>query len=258
MRAPCIVILGLGQGVGLACAHRFVDAKWSVVIVDANHEVLNRAEKDMGDSCVYLHEDQFTRLGLKNALAGTLEQCDGVDFVLSIPPIPEAGELNEMTAEALTTLYRKSSVSSLLAAQTFSKEMIREIAEEGEQVERLPNGKGFLHILSRAALAGDPDHIAASLSQGALLSVMKSLALEFAPHSIRSNALVAVRPRSEKTEPWLKHRTPLGRSARPSEIAEAAFFLTAPESRFITGQTIEIDGGRSVLNGIYKYDELLK
>ena len=249
MRAPCIVLLGLGRGVGLSCARRFAEAKWSVMVVDGDHKSLARAESDLGDLCQYLHEDQHTRLGLKNALAGTLEQFDGVDVVLSIPPIPEASPLEDITAGDIQTLMQKSVISSLMAARIFSAEMIRELEVEGEQVERRPHDKSFISILSRAAVSSDPGHLMASVTQGAILSATRALAIELAPHRIRSNAVVAVRPRAETLEPWLKERTPLGRSARPLEIADTAYFLASSESRYITGQGIELDGGRSMLNG---------
>ncbi|MFC6197919.1 SDR family NAD(P)-dependent oxidoreductase [Ponticaulis profundi] len=258
MRAPCVVLLGIGKGAGLACAHKFVDAKWNVVIVDGNHNTLSLAEKDLGTSCHYLHEDQFTRLGLKNALSGTLEQFDGVDVVVSVPPIPEPGDLASMTAEAMTTYSKQSVQATLLAAQIFSKEMIGELETEDRQVEKLPQGKSFIHVLSRAAISSDPGYLAASVTQGAMLAAVKALAIEFAPFKIRSNAVVAIRPRAENTEPWLKMRTPLERSAKPSEVADTVFFLASAEARFITGQGLELDGGRSVLNGVMKLDETAK
>lgn len=250
MRAPCAVLLGLGQGSGLACARRFAEAKWSVMIVDGNQKSLDRAENDLGELCHYLHEDQHTRLGLKNALAGTLEQFNGVDVVISVPPLPENLPLQEMTIEALTALYQKGAMSYLLAAKVFSAEMIRELNWSDEHVERPVHVKSFLTILSRAAVSSDPGGLMSSASQGATLAAVKSLAIDLAPHRIRSNAVISVRPRAEAAEDWLKSRTPLGRSSKPDELADAAFFLASHQAKFITGQGLELDGGRSYLNGV--------
>ena len=245
-----MVLLGLGQGVGLACARKFAEAKWSVMIVDGDQKTLDRAEKDLGELSCYLHEDQYTPLGLKNALSGTLEQYDGVDVVINVPPLPEDAELQDLTVERLNALYKKGAMSFLLAAKTFSAEMIREIIWAEEQVERVVHPKSFLSILSRAAIATDHGKLFTSAAQGAVLAAVKALALELSPNGIRSNALISVRPRTEKTEPWLPQRTPLGRSARPPEIAETAYFLSSAHAGYITGQGIEMDGGRGVLNGV--------
>ena len=81
MRAPAIVILGLGKGVGASCARKFAESGWSVMIVEDDQKALARASDDLGDLASYLSENQSTRLGLKNALSGMLEQFDGVDVV---------------------------------------------------------------------------------------------------------------------------------------------------------------------------------
>lgn len=250
-----MVMLGLGQGAGLACARRFAEDKWSVMVVDGDQKNLDRAERDLGDLCHYLHEDQYTRLGLKNALSGTLEQYNGVDVVLSVPPIPAESALSDMTIEYMTGLYQRGAMSSLLAAKVFGEELIRQAKAESDQVDLRSIEKSFITILSRAAVSCDSGHLAASVSQGAILSAVKALALEFAPHRIRSNAIIAIRPRAESDEGWLKARTPLGRSSRPAEMADLAFFLASSQARFITGQGFELDGGRSVLNGIMPASE---
>jgi NAD(P)-dependent dehydrogenase (short-subunit alcohol dehydrogenase family) len=250
MRAPCVVMLGLGQGVGLACARKFAESKWSVMIVDGDQKNLDRAEKDLGEFAHYLHEDQFTRLGLKNALSGTLEQFEGVDVVLNIPPIPAQTALEDMTIELMSSLFQKGAMTSLLAAKVFAAEMKRELAWEDEQLERPQYDKSFITILSRAAVSSDEHELAASVAQGAVFSTVKALSIELAPYKIRSNAMIAIRPRAEDNEPWIKARTPLGRSSRPGELADTAFFLASPEARFITGQGLVLDGGRSYLNGM--------
>lgn len=245
-----MVMLGVGQVAGLACARRFAENKWSVMIVDGDQKNLDRAESDLGDLCSYLHEDQYTKLGLKNALAGTLDEYDGVDCVLTLPPLPDPASLVDISVDAMKSLYQKGAISLLMAAKVFSAEMIRELEWEAEQVERRTHDKSFVGVLSRLALSSDYDRFTGALSHGAILSALKALALELAPHRIRSNAVIAIRPRADGEDNWLVSRTPLGRSPRPDELAEMALFLASPEARFMTGQTIELDGGRSVLNGV--------
>ena len=250
MRDPVVAILGLGKGAGITCARKFAEFGWSVMIIDGDQKVLDRAEDDLGELVCYLHEDQTTRLGLKNALSGTLEQFDGVDVLLNIPPIMDPVGLDELTLDRVSQDLKATASTALMAAQVFGREMIREIKERDENADRLPYKKSFIQLLSRAAVSVDGGAPLQTVTQGAVLSVMKSLVVEFAPYKIRSNAIVATRPHATETEPWLKQRTPLGRAARASEIAEAAYYLASAEAAYINGHALELDGGRSVLNGL--------
>lgn len=250
MRPPSVVILGIGRGTGLACAHRFADAGWSVMVVDGQRKTLDHAEGDLGKQACYLHEDQTTKLGLKNALSGTLEQFDGVDAVLHVPAFPDAGALTEMDMSKFSDALQKTTLAAMMAGQVFGAEMIREIKEHESNTERPPHPKSFLQILSIAASRSDPGEAALSVTHGSLLSVMRALSVEFAPYSIRSNAVVANRPRSSQIKPWVKERTPLGRNAKAKEVADAALFASSSSASFVTGQALVVDGGRSVLNGV--------
>lgn len=250
MRAPAIVILGLGRGVGASCARKFAEADWSVMIVDGDQKALSRAKDDLGDLASYLSENQSTRLGLKNALSGTLEQFEGVDVVLNIPPISEPVGMDDLTLERVSQDLKETATTALMAGQVFGREMVEELRAHEDNAERIPYKKSFIQLLSRAAIGANPGSPLQTVTQGAVLSVMKALAIEYAPWKIRSNAIVAVRPHSEQTEPWLKQRTPLRRAARASEIADAAYFLASSEGSYVNGHALELDGGRGALNGI--------
>ena len=249
MRAPAIVILGLGKGVGASCARKFAESGWSVMIVEDDQKALARAKDDLGDLASYLSENQSTRLGLKNALSGMLEQFDGVDVVLNIPPLSDPIDMDDLTLERVTQELKQTTTTALMAGQVFGREMVAELRAHEDNAERVPYKKSFIQLLSRAAIAGNPGSALNTVTQGSVLSVMKALALEYAPYKIRSNAIVAVRPHSEETESWLKERTPLKRAARASEIAEAAYYLASSEGAYVNGHALELDGGRGVLNG---------
>ncbi|MEL6209118.1 MAG: SDR family oxidoreductase, partial [Pseudomonadota bacterium] len=70
-----------------------------------------------------------------------------------------------------------------------------------------------------------------------------------ASQQIRVNAISAIRPRAEAEEGWDKSRVPLGRAALADEIADAALYLSSRAAAIVTGATLVLDGGRSVLAG---------
>jgi 3-oxoacyl-[acyl-carrier protein] reductase len=92
------------------------------------------------------------------------------------------------------------------------------------------------------------------MSKHALNGLVKTLAIEFGQHNIKVNALspgfvdtkMTRKNNEEKTIKGLTEKIPLGRLAKPEEIAEVAFFLCSEANAYITGQNIIVDGGYSV------------
>lgn len=98
---------------------------------------------------------------------------------------------------------------------------------------------------------GGPGAAAYAASKGGLLTYTKGLAKELAPHGIRVNAVapgVIVTPYHERYSPpelFKKYveAIPLGRAGTTDEIAEVIVFLASPAARYMTGETVEVNGG---------------
>jgi NAD(P)-dependent dehydrogenase (short-subunit alcohol dehydrogenase family) len=110
-------------------------------------------------------------------------------------------------------------------------------------------------ISSIGGLIGSDVIGAYNISKAADFQLVRNLAVEFGPHNVRINAIApgVVRTDFAKAlwadpvaEAALRKATPLGRIGEPDEIAGAAVFLAAPAGRYITGQTIIVDGGATV------------
>jgi galactitol 2-dehydrogenase len=123
-------------------------------------------------------------------------------------------------------------------------------------------GGTIVNIASTGGRRGDPNSVAYSASKAAVISLTQSAALAFAPHGIRVNAIAPGPVLTPMWESVLRMRSmhsgqppddiasamvrqiPLGRSAQPSEMVGAAVFLASQDSSYITGQTLNVDGGR--------------
>jgi len=114
------------------------------------------------------------------------------------------------------------------------------------------NAGCIVNVSSIAARnGGGPGAAAYAAAKGALLTYTKSLAKELAPHGIRVNAIapgVIATPYHERHSPGEVFQKfiasiPLGRAGTPAEIADVIVFLASPAARYITGETIEVNGG---------------
>ena len=115
------------------------------------------------------------------------------------------------------------------------------------------HGRGsIINLSSVSGLLGTPRRAAYGASKGALDAATRSLAMELGPSGIRVNA---VAPGVVDTDLWAKnkaipgvvetieHQTPLRRWATPEDVADVVVFLASDGARFVTGETISVDGG---------------
>jgi NAD(P)-dependent dehydrogenase (short-subunit alcohol dehydrogenase family) len=109
----------------------------------------------------------------------------------------------------------------------------------------------IVNLTSGAAFRSSPRGVHYVASKGGVLSMTRAMALELAPFRIRVNAIApgltdTAQPRYGSSEAELAEAAraiPLGRMARPAEIARAAVFLASDDAGFVTGQALHVNGG---------------
>ena len=128
-------------------------------------------------------------------------------------------------------------------------------------MEMVPAARGgaIVHVSSVAGILGDPKMAPYNAAKGGVNLLAKNMALDYAPHGIRVNAVCPGRvwtpmPMS-RLKPgddpeailaaWGKN-IPLGRVGRPEDIAQAILFLASDEASWITGTTLVVDGGATI------------
>ena len=117
-------------------------------------------------------------------------------------------------------------------------------------------GGSVINVASVQGLASQPGVPAYAASKGAVLSLTRQMAMEYAARGIRVNAIVPGVTRTPMMERFIggdpeiekqmHEMSPIGRMADPTEIAEAAYFLLSDRASFILGHLLVVDGGFTV------------
>ncbi len=255
------VVTGAANGIGLAIARHFADRQANVVFADRDEkqlkwEIGELAERERSN-VRYFTGDLRKKLSITNLMSTTIDAFDRVDIlvnacrqvVLSDPLDPEKDSMVELIEQNLLT--------SLRLTQAFARQMIVQAGENGDSKA---SAGSIVNVSSIAARRAHPKLLAYSVSCAALDQMTRSMAVALAHHRVRVNAIACGSMRSASLQEALKedsdgrseiiNHTPLGRIASAAEAAEAAQFLASEGSGFVTGQTITVDGGRTLIDSV--------
>jgi 3alpha(or 20beta)-hydroxysteroid dehydrogenase len=233
-------VTGGASGIGRATAERFAHAGAGVVIGDRDDASAIATQLDG----LAVRADVSIEQDVARLMQAASERFGRIDVAINNAGVGTTEWLPEMDEEALDLnldVNFKGVVWGIKHAARF-----------------MDNGGSIINTASIAALFGSPGYTAYAASKAAIVSVTKTAALELAPRGIRVNCVcpgTVDTPMSEGDDVELEMAIadkihPLGRIARPEEIAALFHYLASDESSFITGQAIAIDGGMSAGSGL--------
>lgn len=205
----------------------------------------------------YFAGDLRERLTVANLLSATIDAYDRIDILVNASRQMAPSDPLDPDGDAVETLLAQNLITSLRLSQIVARRMIRQAEEAG-----LEEGSAgaIVNLSSIAARRTHPALLGYSVSSAALDQLTRSMAVALAPHRIRVNAVAFGSVLSASLQGVLKEHadyredirdhTPLGRIAKPSELAEAVQFLASDGAQFITGQIMTVDGGRTLLDPV--------
>jgi len=241
------VITGAGGGMGREAALRFSREGGRVCVADMNEEA---GEKSAADADAETGEAFFFKVdvtdaaNVQNMYAETAERYGGIDVLYN-----NAGIMPEDDASILDTepdAWQRVQDVNTKGVYLCCKFGIPYLLERG--------GGSVINVASFVALVGAAtSQISYTASKGAVLSMSRELAVEFAKEGVRVNALSPGPVETplllrlfESDENAAQRRlihVPMGRMARPEEIVAGALFLASDDSSYVTGTTFLVDGG---------------
>lgn len=234
--AGAVVITGAARGIGAAIARRFAEDGYVVVGVDRDGDQLGEtlaglpeAHSVVGDVTDEQVMEEACERGEAHGLrafvanAGIARPGRSVDFPLEV--------WNQLLAVDLTAAF-------LGARAAF---------------RRMPDGGSIVMISSINGHLGFGGRAAYCAAKAGIQGLVRSLAVEWAPLAVRVNAVSPGTIATEMQDKFMQtgfgsadrflSRVPMGRFGQPKEIADAVHFLCSPQSTYITGAVLPVDGG---------------
>jgi NAD(P)-dependent dehydrogenase (short-subunit alcohol dehydrogenase family) len=242
-------VTGGGSGIGEAIALLFAKQGAQVAVVDVDEPAARRTADRIaaaGGQARALRADVTERASVHAAFVNIEADLGRLDILVNNAGVAHVGTVESTAEEDFDRLYRVNVKGLYLCTQAALPLMLR------------GGGGVILNMASIAALIGITDRFAYTMTKGAVLSMTKSIAVDYMKKNVRCNCICPARVhtpfvdgylaasypgREQEMFQQLSAYQPLGRMGTPEEVAQLALYLCSDESSFITGQAFPIDGG---------------
>ena len=244
------IVTGGASGFGESICRAFTTEGARVVIADINSQLGEHGASNLraaGHYAIFCLTDVTKSADMAALVKTTVDRHGRLDIMVNNAGISHANQpMLNVSEETFDRIFQVN-VKSIYLSSVHCVPVFRQ-----------QRSGTFINIGSTAAVRPRPGLTSYNVSKGAVLLLTKSMAVELAPDNIRVNAInpaIAETPllttfmgRSDTPEnrKSFLNTIPLGRLCQPTDVANAAVFLSDPASNFVTGVCLEVDGGRCI------------
>lgn len=252
------LVTGGASGIGRATARRLHADGMKVWIADLNEEGARSAAFDIGsgERTRTLTCDVTDRRSVESVINAIFDEDGRIDVVCANAGVSSMQPFLELSEEEWDRNLTVNATGAFLTIQAAAKRMVQQAPRQGRPLR----GK-VVATASMAARQGAPFLAHYSASKFAVIGLVHAVAKELAPHGITVNAInpgyvrTSMQDREIRWEGTLRgmapedvladyvRQTPLGRLEEPDDVAAVVSFLAGPDSDFLTGESVEINGG---------------
>jgi glucose 1-dehydrogenase len=250
LRDKVAVVTGAGSSVGKAICREFLVEGARVVATDRDPEVGNRlAEALQETGPVHFAEcDLGEEEKIQEMIGDAIMAFGSIDVLVNAATVRIPGDAVSISRDD----WQKALMVNVEAAWLCSRYAV--------PFMKAAQGGAIVNVSSTHAERTMPRRFLHAVTRAAVPAMTRSMAIDFGPQNIRVNTLLLGYIQSDHSERLLQsspdpeadfHRIlsvhPLGRVGTPEDAARAAVFLASPDAGFITGTTLVVDGGRSIV-----------
>ncbi len=245
LRGKIALVTGGASGIGRGISETFAQAGANVALTylssEAGAKEVVSAIESAGSQALALRADLSQEAEVERVVAATIERFGRIDILVA-----NAGGLLQRSrvVDCSLELWERALAINLTSVFLCCRAVVPHMERAGQGV--------IITMSSLAAHDGGGQGVSHySAAKGGVLTFTKALAKEVGPLGIRVNGLapglIATQFHDKFTAPEVRQamvgRTPLRREGLPGDVAGAALFLASPYADFVTGETIEINGG---------------
>jgi len=261
LKGKVALVTGGARGIGAAIARVMAGQGARLALLDIDGAEAERMAAGLPLPGMAVACDLAVEREVVAAVDATVERLGGLDVLVNNAglgrPAGRGGRVDDMSAEDWDAQLAQDLRTTFLSTKAVAPHL------------KARGGGAIVNIASITGLVGSPTQPAQAAAKAGMISLTKSLALDYAPHDVRVNAIC---PGFVWTRPWermtadlkrtvpefaqlapreiflevIKRRVPLGREQTLEDVAQLAAFLASDAARNITGQWISVDGGTTL------------
>lgn len=239
------IVTGAASGIGKGIARRLAAEGAKVVIADLNADAAEQTAQELGDDAMGVAVDVANRQTVDDMVEAVLARYGVIDILVNNAGWDKIGPFLDQDPEIWSRIININLVGVLNCSQAVARKM----KDQGHGT--------IVNIGSDAARVGSTGEAVYSAAKGGIVAFTKTLARETARYGLTANAVcpgpadtplfAQVAADAPKLRDALERSIPLRRLAQPEDLANAVAFLVSPRSSYITGQTLSVSGGLTML-----------
>jgi NAD(P)-dependent dehydrogenase (short-subunit alcohol dehydrogenase family) len=243
LNSKTAVVIGGTSGIGLTLAKGLAQAGANVIATGRRADLVKTAADEiraLGRKSLAITSNVTDRPSIEALLSNVEAELGNVDILVNSAGITRRTPTLEVSEAEWNSILETNLTGTLRACQIFGRKMIERKQGRIVNIASVSSGRGFFEVAAYAA------------SKAAVVSLTKTLAVEWAPHNVCVNAIApgvfptdlnrALLDGTPRGKEFLV-RTPMRRFGNLEELVGAAVFLASDAASFVTGHVLAVDGG---------------